>query len=173
MVFSGVLWSIVGVVYSEVLSTRGAVVCMGYYGLYWGAKVYSGCRSTVGAVWLFSNHRPWMSRDGRLGEGLDSRGGSVGELPTGFAQGADSEMELSRQDMHWGDRGTRDPGGKGVATHGITGAPASPAMHGGAGGPFRTDGLSPRVGPYTCVLTHMHTQTHTCTHRHAHAQLWP
>lgn len=97
----------------------------------------------------------------------------MGELPTGFAQGADSEMELSRQDMHWGDRGTRDSGGKGVATRGLTGAPASPAVHGGARGPFRTYRLSPRVGPYTCVLTHVHMQTHTCTRRHAHAQLWP
>ena len=73
MVFSGVLCSTVGVIYSEVLwSTRGAVVYMGTYGLYWGAKVYSGCMGVVGALWLFSNHRPWTSLDGRLGEGLDS-----------------------------------------------------------------------------------------------------
>ena len=110
------------------LSIVRCCVYKGCCGLYWGAKVYSGCRGVVGAVWLFSNHRPWTSRDGRLGEGLDSRGGSMGELPTGFAQGADSEMELSRQDMHWGDRGTRDSGGKGVATRGLTGAPARPYL---------------------------------------------
>ena len=74
--------------------------------------------------------------------------------------------------MHWGDCRTSDSGGKGVVTCGLTGAPASPAVHSGAEVPFRTDRLNTRVGLHTHVHTRAHTNTRARTHTCACAHTW-
>lgn len=98
------------------------------------------------------------------GKGWRAESGSVGEAPTKI-RAASPEMEAGRQDMRWGDCGSSGSGGRG-ATHGLTGAPASPAVNGRAGGPFRTDRLSLRWGRIP-VRSH----TCTCSHTRAHADM--
>ena len=79
----------------------------------WGAKVYSGSRGVVGAsVAVFKPQAldalRWKA-GGRAGE----QGRECGRAAHWIPRGAGHEMELSRQDMHWGDCGSSDSGGKG------------------------------------------------------------